>query len=644
MIFQPYIRQLPKWPILPIVLLYAVSLVLAAFFTGTNSFLFLPPLLMVGLMGFINWAPGLWRGWSWPQTATVAGMACFGLLLIISSIWSKVPYISLLFAYLLGCLPFLFFVFITMQQEQKSVRFIVQVTLAILTGFAIWGVIHYFFFNDTAMRRIHKPMLSPNNLSIIFSMGLFMTVPFYILAKHIVAKISFFTLMTLMMLTLLMTQSRAGIICAVVALIILMATTCRTMGWRGILAVTGALLLAYGCINVLDNGLFRSNILVLSIPTNSQSFIDRIAIYESSLQIFKDYFWTGIGLGTFFFTYPRYRATEDFSDGYFVHSDPLQFALEMGVFAPVVLYGTLICILLRTIKAMRALPAKDKRVIELMAPFCGLLTILTHTHFDFHLYLLFTMLLLPVPLAWWYIVTEDILKDKRVTLRLSIGRPVYNCTLLGVVFVLLLSWPVRAGLTTLDMPLFNKALHSHELDKAERILVRMKSYAPSNYYALYTSEGRLLTDRLLSLREGDHKDIATYVATAEEAFKSARYYNEDFATIDGDWAKLYFNTYDWFDPRGLDRAAIYLRRATTFNPLDWDSRIGLATIYQNQGKVQDAISVLAEGRKWPMPRTMLAVRLFLFEAELQISLGNVEEATILARMAEEFIRVNGLKP
>jgi O-antigen ligase len=66
-----------------------------------------------------------------------------------------------------------------------------------------------------------------------------------------------------------------------------------------------------------------------------QGFSDegRIAAYRSTLQMITEHPWFGTGLGTFVWSFPRYRSTEDSLFGVFdlAHSTPLELVAELGI-------------------------------------------------------------------------------------------------------------------------------------------------------------------------------------------------------------------------------------------------------------------------------------------------------------------------
>jgi tetratricopeptide (TPR) repeat protein len=214
---------------------------------------------------------------------------------------------------------------------------------------------------------------------------------------------------------------------------------------------------------------------------------------------------------------------------------------------------------------------------------------------------------------------------------------------LCIVLALLVSWPVRAAITTVTFPKAQAALESGRLAEAEERLDAIAAYAPRNYYRLYQYYGRLGVQKLLFGGQAMDRDEAMAVLRdAEEAFARAMRYNRDFTGIASDRGQLYFVAQGWLLPDGYARAEIDLLRVVEKNPLDWDARIGLVNVYQVQGYFSKALRVLERGRQWPMPRGQTGLSLMIMEAELHLKLGDRAGYQQGLAAARQFAVDNGL--
>ena len=110
---------------------------------------------------------------------------------------------------------------------------------------------------------------------------------------------------------------------------------------------------------------------------------DRPALWTGAIEIAKNHFWTGTGIGTFYLYYPEVRGNDLYSAGRTAHSDPLQFWAEMGIFAPVLFYVIGGVALVLTVRALGRLPRGDLRRVHIVVPFCALGAFAAQAHVNF---------------------------------------------------------------------------------------------------------------------------------------------------------------------------------------------------------------------------------------------------------------------
>lgn len=628
-----------RWPYVLTVPLLMAGLALASFFTGTDTYWFLPPLLAVfAYAGYVT-AAGMRTGWDLPRGAVIYGVVAFAAYVMLSVLWADVPYISGLFAYILGSLPLLFLALICAPRAGESVRIHGTGAFVVLCALAAWAWVQFFFLFDTYGPRIHNPMLSPNSLAALFVLGLFMALGLFVQARG-ARSWGAFGLLLLFLMALLVTQSRGGAVFSLVALAVFLAVMWRHPGVRKpkMLALPAAMAFCYLIVNHGSNNRLDRNVNELMHAHESHSLLDRLALAKSTLRMLGDHFWTGVGgAGTFYFNYPAYRSPVDFSDGFFTHMDPLQYGAEMGILAPVLFYFVLCAVLWRTVVAIRR-SAPDSRVrVEIMGSFCAMLAILIHTHMDFHLYILVTLIAMAFPLAWWYVATEEALSSARIHVNPPPGRPLLLRALTVALVLGLLVWPARAAVTTMMFPALQKAVNSNDMTAAQTEWERISAIAPQSYYRLHQYHGRILS-QLLSDGRGTlpHAAARALYDQALAAFDTAVAYNPQYTGIRSDRAKLYLLSQGWLDDHGYDKAEAALEEIVDQNPLDWDARIGLVNLYQRRGYFSKALHVLERGRTWPMPKGPLSLKLLLMEADLHLKMGDREGQQAILRKARDF--------
>jgi hypothetical protein len=93
-------------------------------------------------------------------------------------------------------------------------------------------------------------------------------------------------------------------------------------------------------------------------------------------------------------------------------------------------------------------------------------------------------------------------------------------------------------------------------------------------------------------------------------------------------------------PDGVAAAEKLLAQAVAMNPLDTDSRQGLAVVYKDEGRPQDALKVLEDGLNWPRPKGQPDIAYILDVANARLALGDqkgYDDAVAYARQkAQEY--------
>jgi O-antigen ligase len=183
-------------------------------------------------------------------------------------------------------------------------------------------------------------------------------------------------------MALLMTGSRAGVIVSMLMLVAAFTLFFRRdLPKRSGLALlgasaTGVMLLFVQLLGGEVNQHF---------DTQGLSDEGRIATYRSTLQMIIEHPWFGTGLGTFVWSFPRYRSAEDSLSGVWdlAHSTPLELAADLGIpLATAVGLGwiLILAILIRAVRRRR----RDGIVVPLAA-LCVALIGLLHSMVDFSL-------------------------------------------------------------------------------------------------------------------------------------------------------------------------------------------------------------------------------------------------------------------
>lgn len=139
-----------------------------------------------------------------------------------------------------------------------------------------------------------------------------------------------FTMLLLCLAAMLMTNSRAGIVFSLIALIVAFAAFFhrdlpRRGGIAAVLAVGG--LFALILLQILGGNVSGR------FEVQGLSDEGRLETYRSTLRMIADHPWFGTGLGTFAWSFPAYRSANISMSGVWdlAHSTPLELAADLGV-------------------------------------------------------------------------------------------------------------------------------------------------------------------------------------------------------------------------------------------------------------------------------------------------------------------------
>jgi O-antigen ligase len=205
------------------------------------------------------------------------------------------------------------------------------------------------------------PLLDPNNAAAVINAGL---IPSLYMA---VRKTKWLVLVVVFGVALFLTVSKAGMIAAAIACIII-----------GYDAFGAYLMFPLSFIGLLFAGRF--------IPEITQSLNHRLEIWEVSLPLLKLFPFTGTGLGSFSFYYHQIKTPEAINVNY-AHNDLLQFAVEMGLPAAFIFYLLGVAVFVKTTR-------------DNMVSGCVLLALFIQSMLEFQFYVVSVSILSGAALAY----------------------------------------------------------------------------------------------------------------------------------------------------------------------------------------------------------------------------------------------------
>lgn len=328
------------------------------------------------------------------------GVAAFWALALVSVLASEVHEISFLYFVFFSALPLNFILFSVYSFDGVLVKVAAWGGGFIMCALAVFAVISYYALPEFLFYgQVHWPLANPNSFAGLMSFGFWGALGLCVCAKSKAQQYIAALHAWMFFAVILMTGSVGALLALVIAFPLFVSVLWRYLAGK-----------KYVLIGVLCGCLALPTVFSVSV-SQMQAHIDdtgvsvevlssRPAIWQSAIEIAQDHPWTGTGIGTFFLYYPEVRDAEDASTaGLMAHSDPLQFAVEMGYLAPLVFYGLAILILIKIYKVMVSNAFAGNRKVVIFTSFCALLAMLLHTHVTFHLNVLSMLMVSGLALA-----------------------------------------------------------------------------------------------------------------------------------------------------------------------------------------------------------------------------------------------------
>lgn len=575
---------------------------LGLFFGGYADLVYAPAFFCV--LAAVSFAAGWRGGMRMPTGAPVLFLFMFWMLAALSLSWSAAPFSTLLTLIVLSCLPVAFFA-ATMREDSETLAVTgIMASLAVLAG---WALVQYVFLRHSHGVRASGPLPDANNLAALLNLGLFPALAAILATPR---NRWLWALAALLFAGLLATQSRGGLLCLLAVFPVLAAA--MRGGWKRPLAITGAGAGIFALMQIMPSARLAGRMALLTQPMDDPNVVSRIELWKSTLAMIRDHPWTGTGLGTFHLFYPRHRVPgADNSTGYWAHMDPLQFAAEMGIAAPLLFYALAFAVVVMVVRGLRT--GERARIAGFS---CGLLAVFLYSHLTFHFYVMPILIVCGVWLAVLYRLCGDRFECaegwQAMVMR---GYVLGSAVLLG-----LLTASSAAGQFYLLRAVDN--IGQGQIDAFLDDIERARRFGPNSFvdpdvqlagfYADAISNGKAL------YTEEERQELfAAGIALLAVAGSK----NPAWAEIDQKRGKLYAAYGE------KDQAIESWMRALEKNPLHDRARLALADALVSQGRPAAAYDILERGTEWTHSRRVAL--------EYEAAMTKIGEAARIQREMQE---------
>jgi putative inorganic carbon (HCO3(-)) transporter len=590
-----------KWigPALSACLLTA-AFSISLFFEGAQSYAYAPALvcLVAGLL--IASATGAWEEFSLPNTAPALWLMALWFYVTVSLMWSTTPFPSLVTYLVFCCLPLGFFALLL---TPKRALFVAAAAAGIglaLTALGAWAILQVTILHARFPGRAGYPLLDANNLAALMNLGLLPTVAAVLTLHRGPLRAAAMAAALILFGGLVATESRAGLLSFLLMAVVLLAALRP--------ARLGVLALGIFAVFVLlswheGSGGTASRLVSLMHIQQDSDAMDRLALWSATLGMIRQHPFTGTGLGSFYLTYPSHRPLADqWSAGQWAHNDPLQFAAEMGLAAPLLLFGFLGSLILRSLQSLRQPGIEPTRRALIAGPACGFFAVILHAQVEFQLYLMPVLIVSGVMLACWYEWTAQHLpaaQSWRIATPKGWQRPASLLPLAAIAFLIL--YPaIRCGMATrlldqaiVQMRYGRPATFSQLLDRAD-------AWGPATFIDAKIQRASLYIDLLKTPKgifdQSAEQDMILYVQTTLDM---AERLVPLWSDVNEKRALLYINMKDNIAQNWEPIAEAQLRTALAKNPLDLKARSQLIELRMSKGDADEAYALLNDGLERP---------------------------------------------
>lgn len=268
-----------------------------------------------------------------PATASAALAAAALIVLFATVPFSTLPMTSLWFAWILGLFPLGYLLGVTALARGARPWALLCTAGGLIGAFAIWGIVEWLETGN----RSNGPFLDFNAFGALFYLAIPPAVVALTLAATRRTRSILGGLLALCLWALFATASRGAIGILVLMIVpLVLGLRHAGMAWRAPTAILLVLTaLAYGIVRYVPETPVTREVVNLG---SDQSTQDRLAMWHSAYQMWRERPLIGQGLGSYKLHYLHYRSPEEItSTGDLAHNDYVQLLAEGGPLPPALL-------------------------------------------------------------------------------------------------------------------------------------------------------------------------------------------------------------------------------------------------------------------------------------------------------------------
>ena len=528
------------------------------------------------------------------------------LVATLSCAWSVAPPISLIYLGIFCVLPatILAILIADPSVRQPYLQSALFFTVVLITGLAGWALIQIFFMPEHLVYgQVRDPFSNPNIFAALLSLGIFMTLSMALQEnnkRHYALRIAMCFIILCAFLGMAGKAASIMMISGLALLFCMVGKSILPAHWKALIAMlTGSVIVEIVIANLPSRANLVGQMLSL-MEGNLTSSVARIDLWQATWAMIIQHPWLGTGYRSFFLIYPSFRLpNEMYSGGYMTHNDPLQLWAEIGVLGPVLFYAIGLGVFYRFLRYWHCSEDSCTQKSSILTLFIGCGVFIVHSHVDFPLYAMPTMMAFAIALAWLLTKTEIVHNAAPLTFMTGWPRLAQAMAITGpTLAVIMLFTPIMIGeyytnvaeryMQHGDMVRFGDAVNA--ANKAGWSMNdRPYMQASRVPMGVLQAKGKMLPkDEQTKL----FSQINGLLLRAEQRNKAmaGTWYQRGLMVQSLDPSIL---------PSGYPTAENSFARALAINPLYLPARLRLADIYEKRGDKKETLDVLAAGIPWP---------------------------------------------
>lgn len=615
-------------------LLLAATFISALFYKQLNpEYLGVAGFGLIAMVTLALWGGRRWRGdLYWLPFVLVAAFWTWWFL---SSLWSPVSYVSAGAAWNMAALPATALTGLLLSAHTRFLSQGILLLSLITASLAVYACVQFFAWGE----RPTATFINRNNFAAL-QLPIIMLALFWALNEQLPRLIQHLALLLLALLVLVIgligSRGVLLVLLAGTALVFIQARREQVPGKR-LLTAALVIIMALVAANLAGLGNLGQRVASLSDPQAAGQ--DRFYILEGSLKMASEAPWYGIGPGLYNLAYPQYRLTEDSSAAFYAHNDYLQFLIEAGWPALVLVALTLISMAWFVWAPLAQRRGNQAQRLQIMTLFAGLAAVAAHSILTFNLYLMPILITIGLLLAQLLVLLcacaqpgkGPLAKPESTTKKRGPGHK-----LLLAALTLTLLWPANYFASAIGGSwYFNKAmsaLNGGETQQGETYLAQAIQWWPQVDLYHYTKAWLLMQRAQSSL--GGHRDdrLAEAHAHLDEAQRLNPLRPQPFVVR----GLIYQSTETSGHPNQgpIEAAEQQFRQALKLDPFYLQARFLLGRLLLGANRLEEGVEVLEKGIGQHHPTNELSINYYFLTAEMRRIMGNLESHRELMKTVE----------